>query len=260
MTDRSAVRSPPSAVADVGVVIVAAGTGSRTGSPELKQFRWLAGKPMLLHSVQTFLARPDVAMVVCVLPKSHAGDPPPWLFQLDTDRLLVSVGGRERGESVLAGLEDLPEEVSIVLVHDAARPFVYDEIIDDLIAEARKGVGVLPGQAITDTLKEVNVEGYVTSTVDRKLFYRAQTPQAFPRAVIEQAYIEARKRGRFDTDDAALVEAAGHAVVMLKGSDRLMKITYEHDFAIAEAVWKRIQSGEAAVGPEGLPGRGNAGP
>ena len=79
---------------DVGVVIVAAGTGSRTGSPELKQFRWVAGKPMLLHSVQTFQARPDVALVVCVLPRSHAGDPPPWLFQSDLERLMVTVGGR----------------------------------------------------------------------------------------------------------------------------------------------------------------------
>ena len=81
---------------DVGVVIVAAGSGKRTGSKELKQFRWVAGKPMLLHSVQTFMARPDVGMVVCVLPQRYAGDPPPWLFQCDVDRLMVSVGGRTR--------------------------------------------------------------------------------------------------------------------------------------------------------------------
>ena len=109
---------------DVGVVIVAGGSSTRTEGTELKQFRWIAGKPMLLHSVQRFMERPDVAIVVCVLPKSHAGDPPPWLFQCDIDRLLVSVGGRERGESVLNGLEDLPPEVRIVLVHDAARPMV----------------------------------------------------------------------------------------------------------------------------------------
>jgi 2-C-methyl-D-erythritol 4-phosphate cytidylyltransferase len=85
---------------------------------------------MLLHSVQEFMARPDVAIVVCVLPKSHAGDPPPWLFQCDLDRLLVSVGGRERGESVYNGLEDLPPEVRVVLVHDAARPLVNAATID----------------------------------------------------------------------------------------------------------------------------------
>ena len=80
----------------MGVVIVAAGAGTRTASSELKQFRWVAGKPMLLHSLQGFQSRSDVAMVVCVLPRSHAADPPPWIFQSDVNRLLVSVGGRRR--------------------------------------------------------------------------------------------------------------------------------------------------------------------
>jgi len=105
---------------DVGVIIVAAGRGSRTGSGELKQFRWVAGKPMLLHSIQTFQARPDVAMVVCVLPREHLGDPPPWIFQSDAERLLLSVGGKHRSESVANGLEDLPTECEIVVIHDAA--------------------------------------------------------------------------------------------------------------------------------------------
>ena len=78
---------------DVGVIIVAGGRGTRAGSGELKQFRWVAGKPMLLHSVQTFQQRDDVGMVVVVLPFDHVGDPPPWLFQCDTERLLLSVGG-----------------------------------------------------------------------------------------------------------------------------------------------------------------------
>src|SRR5688500_19529115 len=96
---------------DVGVVLVAAGASSRLAGTELKQFRWVAGKPMLLHSLQLFHQRRDVAMVVCVLPRQYAGDPPPWIFQSDVDRLLVSVGGDQRGESVLHGLEDLPDEV-----------------------------------------------------------------------------------------------------------------------------------------------------
>ena len=109
---------------DVGVIIVAGGSGSRIGGEEFKQFRWVAGRPMLLHSVQTFMARPDVGMVVCVLPQRYVGDPPPWLFQCDVDRLFVSVGGRTRSESVANGLDDLPDEAQIVLVHDAARPLV----------------------------------------------------------------------------------------------------------------------------------------
>src|SRR5690606_23066931 len=90
-------------VPDVGVIIVAAGQGTRTGSSELKQFRWIGDKPMLLHSVQAFQARSDVAVVVCVLPRSHAADPPPWLFQSDLDRLLVTGGGRTRLEAGIEG-------------------------------------------------------------------------------------------------------------------------------------------------------------
>ena len=110
---------------DVGVVIVAGGSNTRTqtgGAGELKQLRWVAGKPMLLHSLQTFQARPDVAMVVCVLPQRYAGDPPPWLFQCDLDRMLIAPGGKVRAESVYHGLEDLPAECRYVLIHDAARP------------------------------------------------------------------------------------------------------------------------------------------
>ena len=119
----------------------------RRAATELKQFRWVAGKPMLLHSVQTFQRARTSRWSSCVLPKAFVGDPPPWLFQCDIDRLLVSVGGRERTESVANGLEDLPEEVSVVLVHDAARPLVTDAMIDRVIAEARSGHGAVRGAA-----------------------------------------------------------------------------------------------------------------
>ena len=107
---------------DVGVVIVAGGSSTRTGGRELKQFRWVAGKPVLLHSLQTFMARPDVVGVVVVLPTSHVADPPPWIFQCDVDRLMIAPGGASRSESVWNGLEDLPDAAEVVLVHDAARP------------------------------------------------------------------------------------------------------------------------------------------
>jgi 2-C-methyl-D-erythritol 4-phosphate cytidylyltransferase len=221
---------------DVGVVIVAAGSGSRAGSAELKQFRWVAGKPMLLHSVQEFMARPDVAVVVCVLPKSHAGDPPPWLFQCDLDRLLVSVGGRERGESVYNGLEDLPPEVRVVLVHDAARPLVDAATIERVVRAARRGRGAVAALPLADTLKEVDETGSVVRTVERSRFWRAQTPQGFPREIIERAYREARAARVTATDDAALCERLGLPVVVVRGSERAMKVTEESDFARLEAL------------------------
>ena len=221
---------------DVGVVIVAAGAGSRTGSEELKQFRWVAGKPMLLHSLQTFQARPDVAMVVCVLPREHVGDPPPWIFQSDPDRLLLSVGGRHRGESVANGLEDLPSECEIVVIHDAARPLVSGETIGRVIEEARKGNGAVAALPLADTLKRVDSSGRIVETVDRFGIWRAQTPQAFPRKVIERAHREAREAERVATDDATLCEQIGLPVVVVRGSERAVKITEEIDFALAEAL------------------------
>jgi 2-C-methyl-D-erythritol 4-phosphate cytidylyltransferase len=225
-----------SIVPDVGVVIVAGGSGSRAAGAtgELKQFRWVGDKPMLLHAVHAFQRRADVALVVCVLPRSHAADPPPWLFQSDLDRLLVSTGGRDRGESVMNGLEDLPDELTVAVIHDAARPLVTDATIDAVIAEARKGHGAVAALPVVDTLKEVDAHGRITQTIDREHLWRAQTPQAFPLRVIEHAYVEARRAGVTATDDAALVERLGLEVVVVRGSERAMKVTEESDFARVE--------------------------
>lgn len=221
---------------DVGVVIVAGGSGSRVGGEELKQFRWVTGKPALLHSVQAFMARPDVATVVVVLPKAYAADPPPWLFQCDVERLLVSVGGRERHESVYNGLEDMPEEVRVVVVHDAARPLVTDETIARVIDEARRGHGAVAALPVVDTLKRVTADGRITDTVDRTGLWRAQTPQAFPREMLERAHLAARTDRVGATDDAGLCERIGAEVVVVRGSERALKITEEADFARAEAL------------------------
>jgi 2-C-methyl-D-erythritol 4-phosphate cytidylyltransferase len=224
------------AVQDVGVVIVAGGSGSRAAGSagELKQFRWVGDKPMLLHAVHAFQKRADVALVVCVLPRSHAADPPPWLFQCDLDRLLVSTGGSDRGESVWSGLEDLPDELTVAVIHDAARPLVTDATIDAVIAEARRGHGAVAALPVVDTLKEVDSSGRILRTVDREGLWRAQTPQAFPLRVIEHAYVEAHRAGVTATDDAALVERLGLEVVVVRGSERAMKVTEEADFARVE--------------------------
>ena len=224
---------------DVGVVIVAGGTGSRTGGGELKQLRWVAGKPMLLHSLQSFQARPDVAMVVCVLPRQYAGDPPPWIFQSDAERLLIGVGGATRAESVANGLEDLPPECRYVLIHDAARPFASDGMIDRVIAEARKGHGAIAALPVVDTLKRVDAEGRITETVPREGLWRAQTPQGFPREMIERAHREGRANGSqaAATDDAALCEQLGLPVYVVRGSERALKVTEDADFARAEAAY-----------------------
>src|SRR5687767_9098025 len=221
---------------DVGVIIVAAGSSTRTSGEELKQFRWVAGKPMLLHSLQAFMARDDVVSVVCVLPREYVADPPPWIFQCDIDRLLISVGGRTRTESVQHGLEDLPNEAQVTLVHDAARPLIEDTLIDRVVARAREGVCAVPGLPVVDTIKEVDTDGRVVRTVDRARLWRVQTPQGFPRESIERAHREARAANVSATDDAALCERIGLPVVMVPGSERALKVTDEGDFARIEAL------------------------
>jgi 2-C-methyl-D-erythritol 4-phosphate cytidylyltransferase len=224
-------------VRDVGVVIVAAGSGTRAANDagELKQFRWVAGKPMLLHSLQTFQARPDVAMVVCVLPKQAAGDPPPWIFQCDTDRMLVTQGGATRADSVRNGLEDLSSDCKYVLIHDAARPLATPAMIERVVVEMRKGHGAIAALPVVDTLKAVAPDGTIMRTVDRAALWRAQTPQGFPREMIIKAHEHGlRTGGESATDDAALCEAIGARVVVVQGSERAMKVTSEPDFTRAE--------------------------
>jgi len=221
---------------DVGVVIVAGGSGTRVGGQELKQFRWVAGKPMLLHSVQTFMARPDVVSVVCVLPATLAGDPPPWLFQCDVDRLMISIGGQTRQQSVQNGLDDLADEAEFVLIHDAARPLVTAQTIARVIEATRQHGAAIAALPLADTLKEVDDDAGIARTIDRARLWRAQTPQGFRREIIVRAHREATASRVDATDDAALCERIGVPVTVVRGSERALKITDESDFARAEAL------------------------
>jgi 2-C-methyl-D-erythritol 4-phosphate cytidylyltransferase len=233
MSDAAAV------VRDVGVVIVAGGSGTRTGSKELKQFRWVAGKPVLLHSLQTFMARPDIVSVVVVLPIAYAADPPPWVFQCDVDRLMISTGGKTRTESVSNGIDDLPDEAEIVLIHDAARPLVGDATIDRVIAAVRSGTPAIAALPVVDTLKETSSDapGRIARTIDRRGLWRAQTPQGFSRDLIVRVHRQARTEHVDATDDAARCEYFGHDVSLVPGSERALKITQESDFGLVDALF-----------------------
>lgn len=226
---------------DVGVVVVAAGRGERCGAELPKQFRPLAGVPLLLHAVRPFLSHPAVLRVIAVLPKAEAASPPGWLADILGERLQAVAGGAERMDSVEAGLNVLPASCSVVLVHDGARPFPDATVIDAVIAEARRGVGAIAALPVADTLKEagqVEREGPVpiARTVPRATLWRAQTPQGFPRAMLEAAYAQARAAGFTGTDDAELVERAGGRVVMVPDLSSNLKVTTREDFLLAEAL------------------------
>ncbi|HYU08587.1 MAG TPA: 2-C-methyl-D-erythritol 4-phosphate cytidylyltransferase, partial [Gemmatimonadales bacterium] len=151
--------SPADLQPDVGVVVVAAGAGVRAGPGEPKQFRPILGVPMLLRALRPFTGHPAVRQVIVALPPGYAERPPEWLGKLRGDRLRLVPGGAQRADSVRAGLDALPADSAIILVHDAARPFVSRDTIDAVIARARAGVGAVAAVPTSDTLKEVGQWG-----------------------------------------------------------------------------------------------------
>ena len=218
---------------DVGVVIVAAGHGTRFGGEVPKQYLPLGGHPVLLHALRPFVAHPDVANVVLVLPPPDAAEPPAWLAPLIGDTLAVVAGGGTRRESVAAGLAVLSAECDIVLVHDGARPFAPREVIDAGIAAARGGHGAVPALPLSDTLKRADDCGRVLCTVPREGLWSVQTPQAFPRALLVRGHAAEPGVERQATDDAMLVELVGGRVDLIPGSSRNIKITTPDDLALA---------------------------
>jgi 2-C-methyl-D-erythritol 4-phosphate cytidylyltransferase len=218
----------------VGVVVVAAGRGTRLGGELPKQFVPIAGVPMVLRALRPFTGHPDVAQVALVLPPDAAARPPEFLRGVIGAGMLVVGGGAQRGDSVAAGLAALGPACRTVLVHDAARPFVERAVIDAVIAAARTGVGAVPAVRLSDTVKEADSgdQARVRRTVPRDGLWRAQTPQGFPRDILERAYAEAGSGAA--TDDAALVERLGVTVRLVPDSSRNLKVTTPEDLVLAE--------------------------
>ena len=222
----------------MGVIVVAAGRGTRFGGEGPKQYRAVGGVPVVLRALRPFAAHPEVARIALVLPPADAASPPPFLADLRGDCLSLVPGGAERSDSVAAGLAALGEECRVVLVHDGARPFPDRGVIDAVIGHARRGDGAVAAVQVSDTLKEADAvdPGRVARTVPRERLWRAQTPQGFPRALLERAYARAREQHVTATDDAALVEACGGTVHLVPDSPRNLKITTRDDLVLAELV------------------------
>jgi 2-C-methyl-D-erythritol 4-phosphate cytidylyltransferase len=229
---------------DVGVAIPAAGLGTRMGGRK-KAFLQVAGRPLLALALEPFLAHPDVVSVAVALPPEDLDSLPSWLQGVDP-RVRFVAGGRTRLHSVRAALAALRPEVAVVLVHDAARPLVTREIIDRCLQVARGGEGAVAGWPVVDTLKEVEEDGRVISTPDRASLWRAQTPQAFPREGLLEAYRQGVEEGVVATDDAALFARYGGRVRMVKGSAWNLKVTHPEDVAVAELFLARAAEGEAS--------------
>jgi len=219
----------------VAVVVVAAGRGERAGGGVPKQYRDVAGEPMIRPTLAAFLGHPQIEVVQPVI---HPGDESAYRAAIGGfEKLPPPVpGGATRQASVCAGLEALAaRSPEIVLIHDAARPFLTGALIDRAIAAGRKTGAAVPGIAIADTVKQIDTGAMVAATLDRSRLRIVQTPQAFAFDLILDAHRRAAAAGLASfTDDAALIEWAGHRVSVFEGEAGNVKVTTNEDFARAE--------------------------
>lgn len=218
-------------------VIPAAGIGARMHADRAKQMMELRGVPLLVHTLRRFEACDAVHQVILVLQPNLTSDVLALISRHNLKKIARVVGGgAERQDSVYRGLQVInPETAGVVAVHDAVRPFVRPEEIRQVIERAEASGAALLALAATDTIKQVH-RGRVQRTLDRKRIYHAQTPQAFRYEIIKSAYDRAYAEGYAATDDAQLVERAGHRVTVVEGSPINIKITRPFDLRVAEAI------------------------
>jgi 2-C-methyl-D-erythritol 4-phosphate cytidylyltransferase / 2-C-methyl-D-erythritol 2,4-cyclodiphosphate synthase len=245
----------------VTAIIAAGGRGERLGGPALKQLLPIAGRPILDRSVSAFLTHPAIAEVIVALPQSLVDDPPVYLRpRADTGKALRLVaGGERRQDSVANAFRAAARESEVVVIHDAARPFVTADLITRTIAAAVESGAAVAAVEARETVKRAEAEGgrhvLVSETLPRETIYLAQTPQAFRRDVLAAAFEFARRTNAQGTDEAALAEAAGHRVRLVEGVASNVKITTPDDLVIAEAI-ARERDGPSRPARTGRAGTG----
>lgn len=230
----------------VAAIVVAAGRGERAGGDVPKQYRLLDSEPALRRALAQFSVHPQVDLVQPVI---HRDDMARFAAATAGLRLRPpAFGGATRQASVFAGLEALAaESPGLILVHDAARPFLSADLISRAIDAGSRGAAV-PALPLTDTVKAVDADGRVVETLDRARLRTVQTPQAFAFAPLFAAHRQAAAAGRNDfPDDAALVEWAGLAVSVFAGESGNIKLTTAEDFSRAQAA-RQMQLGDVRTG------------
>ena len=225
-------------------IIAAAGRGARMGGERAKQFRELAGTPIIIHTLRCFEQCQTVGEVVVVLPANDVSGFLEMAEKYAVGKLArVVAGGETRAVSVWRGLQTISAAAAdIVAVHDGVRPFVMPEEIDRTVRVAEEcGAAILATRAV-DTIKEADARGCVTRTLERGRLWHAQTPQCFRFELLRRAYAQAMADKALEaTDDSALVERLGVKVSIVEGSARNIKITSPQDIALAETLIRRSQ-------------------
>lgn len=227
---------------EAAAIIVAGGQGRRFGGPVRKQYLKLSSKPLLWWSIRAFEASPGIRTIILVVPEDdqhkvlHLCDE--WGFRKVKS---VVVGGKERRDSVRAGLEVLSERVRWVAVHDAVRPLVTPDIIEATLAAARKHRAALAASPAKDTVKIADSQGWVRSSPPRETVWLAQTPQTFDRRLLERAHKEGRHWPV--TDDAQMIGRLKTKVKVIDTGSENIKVTLPMDLEMAEVILKNRRRG-----------------
>ncbi|NIY74298.1 bifunctional 2-C-methyl-D-erythritol 4-phosphate cytidylyltransferase/2-C-methyl-D-erythritol 2,4-cyclodiphosphate synthase [Thalassospira sp. HF15] len=230
-----------------GVVIVAAGSGSRFGDPIPKQYHMLGGKSILAHCIECFARHTDPDLIQVVYNPAHHDWYESAIASLG-DALPIPdpvAGGDTRQQSVLNGLRALAAKApERVLIHDAARPGISDDVIERVMTALEIHSGAIPTLPVADTIKQTDSDGIISRTIPRESLQRAQTPQGFDFKTILDAH--QKFEGQEFTDDAALLEAIGLDVICVAGTTNNDKITHRDDFGRAQ-IWADRSNKETAL-------------
>lgn len=222
------------------VIIPAAGQGKRMNAGENKQFLKLQSVPLIVHTLQLFEKDEACEAMIVVANKDEIMEMKQLFSKHGLSKVAAIVpGGRERQESVYAGLLEIKKAESVVLVHDGARPFVRPEEIQQLVAEVGEAQGAVLATKVTDTIKKGSREQMVTETLAREELWAVQTPQAFSYKLLKKAHDAAKKNGFTGTDDAGLVEHIGGRIRLVPGDEENIKLTTPYDIGIAEMILEK---------------------
>ena len=220
-------------------VIVAAGKGKRMGTEISKQFLPLCGKEILAHTVEKFEKAACIRDIILVTGGDALQDVRQMVQEYGWKKIIsVTEGGKERQDSVFLGLQQVPQDTEIVLIHDGVRPFVTEEILERSIAAAKETGGCVAGVPAKDTIKVCDAEGFAIATPNRSTLRQIQTPQTFRRKEILAAYEKAKADGFLGTDDASVAEHSGFPVRVIMGSYSNIKLTTKEDLLIGAAFLK----------------------
>lgn len=222
-------------------ILLAAGSGKRMKAGRNKLFLTLQGKPVLEYTAEAFQRCPLVDGIVVVAKEAELEQVKQMLPQTVFDKILCyTIGGKERQDSVLCGLQALPAAYERVLIHDGARPFVTDGLIASLLHKLTPDCGTIAAVPAKDTVKRVNADGMVQETLMRSELWNIQTPQCFYTAPILNCYLRGQGEGYIATDDASLAERYGLAVKVVPAYYENIKLTTPEDLDVAEVFLKRL--------------------